>query len=117
MRSFLRHSCTLILLLAMGLGLSISTAHAMCSAAPAPALAGDMSLRSDCNDCGGQSHNMAGGRCVMICAASAACSLFVPAEIQLRIFYAADRVAATSTLHEDWLKPLDPFPPKHPVLI
>lgn len=115
MRSFLRHSCTLILLLVMGLGLSVHTAHAMCMADAAPPLAGDMSLPNDCNDCGGQSDDMAGGLCVMVCPASAACSLLLPATNQLSIFYPADQVAATSSLHEDWLRPLDPFPPKHPV--
>lgn len=115
MRSFLRHSRTLILLLIMGLGLSVHTAHAMCTAASAPALAGDMSSPNDCNDCGGRNDNMAAALCGMVCPASAACTLFLPTATQLSIFYPADRVAATRTLHEDWLRLLDPFPPKHPV--
>lgn len=115
MRS-LRHICTLILLLVVGLGFSVPTAHAaMCTPASAPALAGDMSSPNDCNDCGGQSDNMAAGLCVMVCPASAACTLLLPAATQLSVFYPADRVAATSPLYEDWLKLLDPFPPKHPV--
>lgn len=115
MRAFLRHSCTLVLLLVMGIGLSVHMAHAMCIAASAPALAGDMSLSSDCNDCGGQSDNAPVCLCVMVCPASAACTLFIPAVTQLNIVYAAEPVASLSTLHEDWLRPLDPFPPKRSV--
>lgn len=117
MRSIFRHSCALILLLVMGLGVTLHGAQASCMADSAPVFAGDMSLPGDCNDCDGQSGKMTSGICATICPTSAACALLVPAATQLVLSYAADRVAAASNLHDDWLKPLDPFPPKLPALV
>lgn len=109
----MRHSCTLLLLLV--LGFSVHAAHAMCTAASAPALAEEMSLPNNCNGCGEQSDNAPACLCGVVCPGSAACTLFIPAVTQLNIVYAAEPVASLSTLHEDWLRPLDPFPPKRSV--